>query len=80
MLSDFKTVATDVKFVDDSPLVDTGNKNTKSDRMQEAANEAAIWSEENSFGINETKTKEIIVWFGNNNGITPLELSGKEIE
>ncbi len=25
--SDFKTVATDVKFVDDSNLVDTGNKN-----------------------------------------------------
>ncbi len=40
MLSDFKTVATDVKLVDDSTLVDTGNKNTKSDRMQEAAYEA----------------------------------------
>ncbi len=47
MMSDFTTVATDVKFVDDSILVDTGNKNTKSDRMQEAANEAASWSEEN---------------------------------
>ncbi len=29
MLSDFKTVTTDVNFVDDSTLVDTGNKNTK---------------------------------------------------
>ncbi len=38
MLSDFKTVATDVKFVDDSTLVNTRNKNTKSYRMQEAAN------------------------------------------
>ncbi len=44
MLFDFKTVATDVKFMDDSTLVDTGNKNTKSDRMQEVANEAASWS------------------------------------
>ncbi len=40
MLSDFKIVATDLKFVDDSTLVDTCNTNTKSDRMQEAANEA----------------------------------------
>ncbi len=48
--------------------------------MQEAANEAAGWSEENRLGINETKTKEIIVWFGNNNDIPPLELNGKEIE
>ncbi len=55
MLSDFKTVTTDVKFVDDSTLVDTGNKNPKSARMQEAANEAAILSKENSLGINETK-------------------------
>ncbi len=61
MLSDFKTVATNVKFVNDSTLVDTGNKNKKLDRMQEAANEAVSWSEENRLGINETKTKEIIV-------------------
>ncbi len=80
MLSDFKTVATDVKFVDDSTLVDIRNKNTKSDRMQEAANEAASWSEENRLGINETKTKQIIVWLGNNNDIPPLEVNGKEIE
>ncbi len=45
MMSDFKTVATDINFVDDSTLVDTGNKNTKSDKMQEAANEAASWQE-----------------------------------
>ncbi len=80
MLSDFKTVATDVKFVDNSTLADTGNNNTKSDRMQEAANEVARWSEGNHLGINETTTKEIIVWFGNNNDIPPLELYGKEIE
>ncbi len=41
MMSDFKNVATDVKCMDDSTVVDTENKNTKSDRMQEAANEAA---------------------------------------
>ncbi len=58
-----------------STLVETGNKNTTSDSMQEAANEVPSWSEDN-----ETKTKEIIVWFGNNNGIPPLELNGKEIE
>ncbi len=69
-----------MKFVDDSTLVDTGNKNTKSDRMQDAANEATSWSEENRLGINETKTKEIIVRFGNNNDIPPLKLNGKEIE
>ncbi len=80
MLSYFKTVATDVIFVDDYALVDTGNKNTKSDRMQEASNQAASWSEENHLGINETQTKEVIVWFGNNNDIQPLELNGKEIE
>ncbi len=75
-----KTVATDVRFVDDSTLVDTGNKTTKSERMQEAANEAASWSEENRLGINETKRKEIMVWFRNVNEIPPLELNGKEIE
>ncbi len=48
--------------------------------MQKAANEAASWSEENRIGINETKTKEIKVWFGNNNAIPPLELNGKESE
>ncbi len=80
MLSDFKTGATGVQFVDDSTLVDTGNKNTKSDRMQDAANDATSWSEENCLGINETKTKEIIVWFGNNNDVPPLELNGNEIE
>ncbi len=80
MMSDFKNVATDVKCMDDSTLVDTENKNTKSDRMQEAANEAASQSVENRLEINETKTKEIIVWFGNNNDIPPLELNGKGIE
>jgi dsDNA-binding SOS-regulon protein len=80
MLSDFKTVVADVKFVDDSTLVDTGKKKEKSDRMQEAANQAASWSEKNNLGINESKTKEMIVWFGKNNDIPPLELNGKEIE
>ncbi len=40
--------------------------------MQEAANEAASWSEENHLGKNETKTKEMIVWFENNNDIPRL--------
>ncbi len=45
--------------------------------MQKAANEVASWLEENRFEINETKTMEIIVWFGNNDDIPPLELNGK---
>ncbi len=37
ILSYSKSVATVVKFVDDSTLVDNRSKNTKSDKMQKAA-------------------------------------------
>ncbi len=80
MLSDFKTVAKDVKFVDDTTLITISDKVSKSDNMQQAANQTSSWSKENDLGVNETKTKEMLVFFGNDPDIPLLEINGQEIE
>ncbi len=80
MLSDFVTKAKNVKFVDDSTLVTIGRKNMKSNNMQRATDRTAKWSKENKLGINATKTKEILISFGQNDSVTLIERNGGFIE
>ncbi len=83
MLSDFVTEAKNVKFVDDLTLVIIGRKNLKSDSMQRATDQShqtAKWSKDKKLGINATKTKEILIGFGQDNSLPLIELNGGFIE
>ncbi len=80
MLSDFVTEAKNVKFVDDSTLVTIGRKNLKSDSMQRATDQTAKWSKEIKLGINSTKTKEILIIFGQDNSLPFIDHNGGFIE
>ncbi len=74
MLSNFVTEAKNVTFDNDSTLVTIGRKNLKSDSMQRATDQTAKWSKENKLGINATKTKEILISFGQDNSLPLIEV------
>ncbi len=48
--------------------------------MQRATDQSAKWSKENKLGINATKTKEILISFGQDNSLPLIELNGGFIE
>jgi len=80
MLCDFNTVARCVKYVDDSTLAEVAKKKLKSDKMQEAANQAVSWSKNNNLGINEAKSKEMLISFGKEIDNYLLDMNGTQIE
>ncbi len=80
MLSDFNTVARCVKYVDDSTLLEVAKKKLKSDKMQEATNQTVSWSKENNLGINEAKTKNLLISFGSDLDIPLLDTNRTQIE
>ena len=80
MVSDFHTVVSDFKFVDDSTLVEVCKRGVPS-HMQEAADEAQDWSMTNKLAINCIKTKELLIHTGKDSAnISPVTIDGKEID
>ncbi len=55
-------------------------KKLKSLKMQEATNQTVSWAKDNNLGINETKTKDMLISFGNNLDIPLLDMNGTQIE
>ncbi len=79
MSSDFNT-ARCARYVDDSTLQEIAKKKLKSDQMQEAANQTVSWSKDNNLGINETKTRDMLISFGQDLDIPLLDMNGTQIE
>ncbi len=48
--------------------------------MQEATNQTVSWSKDNNLGINETKTKNMLISFGKDLHIPLLDMNGTQIE
>ncbi len=69
-----------MKYVDDSTLVEVAKKKLKSDKMQEGTNQTVSWSKDNKLGINETKTKDMLISFGKDLDIPILDMKGTHIE
>ena len=64
MVSDIQPTVTNIKYMDDTTLVETIKKSDVS-QMQHAADEICTWSSRNKLAINETKTKEMRISFVN---------------
>jgi hypothetical protein len=63
MVSDVQPSVANVKYMDDTTLVETLRKSDASE-MQCAADEICAWSSRNKLAINATKTKEMLISFG----------------
>jgi hypothetical protein len=79
MVSDLKTSIPDVKFMDDTTMIEIKKKKEPSE-MQKAAGEVETWSTKNKLGINSTKTKDMLVSFGNEPIAPLLTINGVEID
>ncbi len=55
-------------------LVEVAKKKLESDKMQEATNQTISWSKDNNLGINETKTKGMLISFGKDLDIPLLDM------
>jgi hypothetical protein len=80
MVADLKTCVKYVKYVDDTSLVETAKKTENSDNMQLATDESNNWSKKNNLGINATKTKDMLMAFGEDLGIPQLTLGNELVE
>lgn len=79
MVSDLKTAIPDVKYMDDTTLIEIDKKKNGS-KMHIAVDEISEWSQKNQLGINGTKTKEMLISFGNPPHAPALELGDITIE
>ena len=80
MVSDLHTTHPDTKFMDDTTVSEIGLKSAGSS-LQDSANEICVWSEDNQLGINATKTKDMVISFGNAPAnLAPIIINNTEIE
>ena len=79
MVSDLHTDVPDVKYMDDTTLVEI-KKKAEGSSMDIAAAQVQDWSSGNRLGVNATKTKEMVIAFGKQPTLAPLSLDGTIIE
>ena len=54
------------KYVDDTTLFEVCERQTMSYKLQSSAEDVVQWCKQNKMGINEKKTKEMIINFAKN--------------
>ncbi len=79
MVSDLHTDIPYVKYMDDTTLIEIAKKQSGSN-MQHATEQVQEWSCTNTLGLNATKTKDIVIYFGNKPDPHPLLLNETTVE
>ena len=80
-INDLKTVCESEKYVDDASIWEVCDRDGEDSQIQEAADQAALWSNKNNMRINVDKTKEMTVYFGTKkHKLERVVLNGKELE
>ena len=70
------------KYVDDTTVVSISTDPYNLD-LQHSANKLIDWTQNNRMTVNETKTKEMLIYFGtkfSHNTVPFISVNGKEIE
>ncbi len=82
MINDLQTSVPTCKYVDDTTLYAICHRDRPTGHdIQEAANEAAQWTEENHMRLNASKTKEMLVYFGKKPiNVAPVVINGIGVE
>ena len=69
------------KYVNDMTLFEVLERQTTSYQLQNSAEDVVQWCKQNKMGINEKKTKEMIINFAKKQDVVPdLLINGKKIE
>ena len=79
MVSDLKPPLENIKYMDDTTLVEIASKNNPS-VMQNSADQICAWSRGNKLAINATKTKEIVISFGKQPTVENIHMENTPIE
>lgn len=80
-INDLSTCVNDIKYVDDSNFWESCKWDGSDSRLQESADQASLWIDDNHMGANIEKTHEAAIYFGRRNlQLEPLKIAGKEID
>ena len=80
-INDLKTECNSIKYVDDTTIWESCDKNGNNSKIQNAANQTYEWCQSNNMKINIDKTKEILIDFSRKpHAINPITLNDKNIE
>ena len=63
-INDLKTGVHDMKYVDDTSLWEVCDRTGYNSKLQEAADQASKWTDENNMALNVDKTKYMSIYFG----------------
>ncbi len=79
-INDLQTCCNMCKYVDDSSLWEVCDRSGSDSKIQQAANEAIQWSNDNNMQLNYDKTHEMIIYFGRKpHNLAPITMGGKSI-
>ena len=79
MVSDLRTHLPDVKYMDDTTVIEIDKKSNRS-TMGNAMTQVEAWSDKNNLGVNGSKTKDMLISFGKTPELDPLVFRGNSIE
>ena len=80
-INDLQTCCNMCKYVDDSSMWEECDRSGHDSKIQQAAEEAVKWSNDNNMQLNFDKTQEMMVYFGRKpHNITPVTMEGRAIQ
>jgi hypothetical protein len=79
-INDLKTCCPTVKYVDDTTLWESCDRNLKNSKIQQATDEAQKWTNENNMRLNREKSTEMVIYFGKKSiNPKPIQIDGENI-